>query len=209
VGPAHRLHWRRDTILGVLLIWGAVPVLAPWIWSYVGLPILIPRIAIATLAPLMIVAAFGLDAIQPRWASAFCGVVLLSAFGVQSWAYTHRLTKEDWRSVASVINAAAEPGDLVLFHEASRRKGLDYYLRQPIADIAGFPTRRFRAGETIESAELDGLTDIVQPYRRIWLVLANSRDRDGLIERRLEQMFVLRQATEYRQVKVRLFTREQ
>jgi mannosyltransferase len=200
--------WQPATILGLLLIWGAVPVLAPWIWSYIGVPILIPRIAIATLAPLIIVAAFGVEAIRPRWASAALGLMLIFAFGAQSWDYTHRLTKEDWRSAAAAIKRAAQPGDLLLFHQASRRTGVDYYLPQPAAAIAGFPSRRFRADETIDPAELDALADVVRPYRRVWLVLANSRDPHRLIERTLKQTFALRQSEEYRHVELRLFTRE-
>lgn len=197
----------RGVTLGILLIWGAVPVLAPWIWSYIDVPILIPRVAIASLAPLLIALACAIDAVRPRWFSTAAGIALVLACAVQSWSYTHRLTKEDWRGVAALIEADARPGDLLLLHEASRRVGLEYYLRCPIADIAGFPDHRFRAGETVVPSELGELRERVAGALRVWLITAHGHDPHRLIAGTLAERFTLQRHYAYRQIGVTLFAR--
>jgi hypothetical protein len=199
----------NTTSVAVLLIWGAVPVFGPWIWSYIDVPILIPRIAIAALAPLLIGLAAAVVAIRPRAVSVGVGSALVLAFALQSWNYTHRLTKEDWRGVAALVQNEARAGDLLLLHEGTRRVGLEYYLRHPVAEIAGFPDHRFRAGETVIPSELDTLRARVAPYRRVWLITAHSHDPHGLIAHTLGEQFRQERRRRFRQIEVILFSRRE
>lgn len=204
---AQSLAWPAASVSLILLIWGIVPVLAPWVWSYIGAPILLPRIVIASLAPLLILAAIGVNAIRPQWAGVAAGVVLVCTQAVTSWNYTQRLTKEDWRSASAFVSRAHEPGDLLLFHQAHRWKGLDYYMREPAAVIAGFPARRFRENDTVRAEEVAQLDAIVAPHTRVWLISAISRDPERLIDKRLEQHFDVLEEREFRQLRIRLFAR--
>jgi hypothetical protein len=74
---------------------------------------------------------------------------------------------------------------LLLFHEGSRRKGFDYYVRDPVSRIAGFPDHRFTAGQTVQADELPQLDRLTEGHQRIWLVLASSNDPEQLIEHAL------------------------
>jgi hypothetical protein len=196
-----------ESSLIVLVVGGIVPVAAPWILSYVTEPILLPRIAIASLASLLVLVAFGIDAIKPRWASVAAAAVLIVGQGGEAWSYTQRLTKEDWRSTAAYVAAAAQPGDLLLFHQAHRRKGLDYYLPNPVAAVAGFPARRFRADETLQPDDLDDLQRLVAPHKRVWLVMSNGRDPEHLIDRTLRKTFTLHESKQWRQIHVNVYAR--
>jgi mannosyltransferase len=199
--------WPRRGVLMFLLLWGGGSLLFPWLVSIVDVPIFIPRVAIATLAPLFILTAFGLSAIRPRWLGETLGVLLVAGATVSAWSMTHRMTKEDWRSVTRAIETAAGPDDLLLFHEASRRAGFDYYATRGLTHIAGFPRRRMPAGESVKRDELAELDRLVAPYSRVWLILCNSRDPERLIEATLGRRLRLTTERRFFNVTVLLFER--
>jgi hypothetical protein len=193
--------------LFVLLIWGSVPLLIPWLASYVSVPILIPRVAIACLAPLYIAAAFGLAALRPYMAIIPAAAVLLIS-GHLVWQHINTLSKENWRSLVTEITPQLAPDDLLLFHESSRRKGFQYYMPSPRSELAGFPERRFAAGETLQPSELQALQRIVEGRRRVWLVLSSSNDPNGLIQQALSRNFTMMRRREYRRLAVEEFVKE-
>jgi mannosyltransferase len=175
---------RGTAALLVLVIWGGVPLLAPWLASYVSVPIFLPRITIACLAPLVIGAALGLRCMRLPWAITG-GALVLAMSGQMAWQHTHQLRKENWRALAAYVKPQLRSGDLLLFHEGSRRKGFDYYVRDPVSRIAGFPDHRFTAGQTVQADELPQLDRLTEGHQRIWLVLASSNDPEQLIEHAL------------------------
>jgi len=184
----------------VVIVWCAIPLLVPWLASYISFPIFIPRIAIAALAPLLIAAAIGLAALRPPIAM-MAGAVVLVMCGRLAWQYTHALSKDDWRGVAAYIAQQTKPGELLLFHESNRRKGLRYYLPNPAADIAGFPDHV----KTVQPTDIARLEPLVDGRPRVWLVLASSNDPKHLIEQALSTRFAMIDRREYRHVTVERF----
>jgi hypothetical protein len=188
--------WPRRGVLGFILLWGAGPLLLPWLFSVVDVPIFIPRVAIAALAPMLILTAFGLSAIRPRWLRQAFGAGLVVLAALSDWSMTHRVRNEDWRNATRAIETAKGPDDLLLFHEANHRAGFDYYATRRATHLAGFPSRRIAFGESVRRDELDQLDRLVTPFTRVWLILCNSRDPDHLIEATLERRLHL--AAEWR-----------
>jgi hypothetical protein len=113
------------------------------------------------------------------------GALALAMSGQMAWQHTHQLRKENWRALTAYVKSQLRSGDLVLFHEGSRRSGFDYYVRDPASKIAGFPDHRFTAGQTVRPDELPQLNRLAEGHQRIWLVLASSNDPEHLIEQAL------------------------
>jgi hypothetical protein len=135
--------------LVLLTIWSLTPIALPWLVSFVLVPIFIPRVAIASLAPLTILVALGVTVIRPRLAGTVIGLMLLSASTVGVVKWEGRTTKENWRDLTRHVEATAQPGDLLLLHQAGRREGLQHSPRRTDLLLVGFPERRFPAGEFV------------------------------------------------------------
>lgn len=198
--PSGAKRLPATAIAVILLFWGGAPLLMPWVASFVSVPIFIPRVTIAALAPMLVAVAFGLAAVRPAVANVVAAIILLMSAQL-AWGYTHRLTKEDWRSVAAYLQQSSKPKELLLFHDYNRRKGLFYYVPRPAADVAGFPPH----SRTVNASELPELDRLVEGRRRIWLVLASSNDPDRLIEQRLSTKFSLGERRDFRRVTVERF----
>jgi hypothetical protein len=104
--------------------------------------------------------------------------------------------KEPWREIVAYIQAAAEPGDVVLLAPNWTTVPFDYYdggrlprLGVTPADLTPqFPTR-------------------LAPYRRLWLVLAQDQviDPQGQVPRWIAGRYALRERRDYYQMQVQLF----
>jgi hypothetical protein len=166
----------------------------------VSVPILIPRVTIAAVAPLSIAAAMGLGALRPSIAN-LVGAIVFVMLGYVAWQYTHTLTKEDWRHVASDIASQAETTDLIVVNH-HRSLGLLYYLPNPPAAFTEFPlhSRVVRASDVLQ------LDTLVHNRRRIWLVLgSNHDDPTHLVEQALSKNFAMADRREYKGVTVKIF----
>lgn len=83
------------------------------------------------------------------------------------------------------VSGLVGAGDLFIFHDPSRQAAFDYYFDRPAVRRIGFPTRRLGATDAIIPADLTTLDAVSAGYRRVWLVLAHSRDEHHLIENHL------------------------
>jgi uncharacterized membrane protein len=118
-------RWRGP----VILAWFLAPVVLPFLWSQVATPIFLAKYTIAASVPFAIGAAAGLDAIPGRWwwrAAAAACVVALAGASLAHYYGVRR--KDDWRSAAAALQAAALPGDVVLFYRGYNEIAFDRYL---------------------------------------------------------------------------------
>ncbi len=173
----------------VLTIWTIVPIALPWLLSRVVVPIFMSRVAMASLAPLTILVARGIISIRPRAVGTAVGLLLAALSTVNTVRWEQCTTKENWRDLTHYVEGAAEPGDLILFHQTSRRQGFRYYSHRQDLPLAGFPPRRFRAGESVQPEELGALDAIVQDHGRVWLILSDSKDDARLIPSHLARTY--------------------
>jgi hypothetical protein len=140
--------------------------------------------------------ALGLEALWRwrRWAGA---AALLIAAGLQAGVlpeyYRHRQLRDDYHSLATVINDLARPGDGVLLHTDQEWPVLLFYLRQPL------PWEGVLAGEPVSPEYAAGLAeDVSRRFERVWLVTipdALAKDPARLVAAELER----RLPVQYRQ----------
>jgi mannosyltransferase len=191
----------------LLTIWTLVPIALPWLVSFVLVPIFIPRVAIASLAPLTILVALGVAVIRPRFVATVVGLLLLSASTVEVVKWEGRTTKENWRGLTRHVEETAQPGDLVLLHQSSRREGFQYYSRRSDLLLVGFPERRFPAGEFVRPEDLPPLAAIIRDHDRVWLILSDSKDTHRLIPAYLATTYKTHRSREFFGLSVDLFER--
>jgi hypothetical protein len=190
-----------------LTIWSFTLIALPWVMSFIAVPIFIARVVIAALVPLAILMAYGITAIRPRVAGAIVGLLLVSASTVEVVAWERRTTKENWRELTRYVQGAAQPGDLLLVHQTLRRQGLRYYSTRTDLPLTGFPDRRFPVGEFVRPEDLPALELIIRDRPRVWLILSDSKDSQGLIAARLAKSYTPRGRREFFGMTVELFER--
>jgi mannosyltransferase len=160
----HSLATREArTRMALLLLWAALPQLIPFVISQVAVPIYITRATIVTLPVLYLLAAARLARLDGRWQGALVSVAVLGSLGFQALYFQGR-AKEQWREVASAVDARARPGDVVLFDAGYGRRGFDHYSRAPGLRKVGIANDVTSAAGAAELAVLPADT------RRLWVV---------------------------------------
>jgi mannosyltransferase len=147
----------------LLLLWAALPQLIPFVISQLAVPIYITRATIVTLPVLYLLAAARLARLDGRWQGALVSIAVLGSVGVQA-LYFQGHTKEQWREVASAVDARARPGDVVLFDAGYGRRGFDHYSHAPGLRKIGIANDVTSAAGAAELAALPADT------RRLWVV---------------------------------------
>jgi hypothetical protein len=113
----------------VLLAWFLAPIVLPFLWSEIATPIFLAKYTIAASVPFAIAAAAGLDAIPGRWWWRAAAAACVVAFAWASLTHYYGVRrKDDWRSAATALQAAARPGDVVLFYQGYNEIAFDRYL---------------------------------------------------------------------------------
>ena len=201
--------WRYLFLLG----WLCVPVAVTLAFSMLR-PVFLPRYLLACVAPLVLLAASGLTRLRPRWVAAIvlAGMLALSVRGTMAYYRADfDLGREDWRAATQFILSHSQPEDGILFHSAQARMPFEYYAQ-------GKPARRevrvifpaYAGAEKLSyldflaNAKNASLAAIPRHYRRVWLVLAHNRIKDGqpdsttaTLERFLAQTYGLAQRREF------------
>ncbi|HEU5335980.1 MAG TPA: glycosyltransferase family 39 protein [Terriglobales bacterium] len=205
-----------------LLSWLCVPVAVTLMFSVVR-PVFLPRYLLACVAPLVLLAASGLARLRPRWVAAIvlAGMLVLSVRGtIAYYRADFDLGREDWRAATQYILSQSRPEDGILFHSAQARMPFEYYseenparreVRVIFPDYAG--TEKLSYLDFLANAKNAPLAEIPGHYRRVWLVLAHNRVKNGqpdsttaALERFLSQSYVLAQQREFAgNVELRLY----
>jgi hypothetical protein len=104
--------------------------------------------------------------------------------------------KEPWREVVAAVQAAAQPGDVVLLAPAWTMVPFDYYATGHLPRLGVTPT------------DLPALAARLAPYRRAWLILGEDRviDPDGQVPRWIASHYPHQRTQAYYQIQVELFT---
>jgi hypothetical protein len=111
-------HRRTPAGMGpVLASWAAAPVAIPYAISFV-LPIYTPRYAVPAATAYLLLAAWAVRGLRPKWNVAAAGALLagsllLSLQVVPSW--NPEAIRTDWRDGAAYVDAHAAAGDKVVF----------------------------------------------------------------------------------------------
>ena len=168
----------------LLCCWLFIPIAALFFISRIGPSVYLVRATIVAASAFYLMGARGL--MQLRGAArlaAVCVVTLMLT--VELGGYYRAVTKEQWNQMVADVSGLVKPGDLFIFHDPSRQAAFDYYFDGPGVRRIGFPTRRLGATDVITPADLTTLDAASAGYRRVWLVLAHSKDEHHLIENHL------------------------
>lgn len=154
----------------------------------------IKRQLVLFLPYLLILSAAGLGKVGRARNLAVFSLVFLTCLSLTT-SYMQR-EREDWRGVASLVEAVGQPGDIVLFHAGYVQAPFDYYYQGtlPRADV--------------KLQDLDSqLADVQAHYGRAWVVLSHDafEDPQGLLRRWLGERWALQSEWLFAGVEVRLY----
>lgn len=114
----------------LLMLWIAVPVILPFVFSLIFTPIMVSRYAIVASVGFYLLAAAGMSAInkRPVLYAVTAVVILLSA--AKLYRYYDGVEKHQWREVIREIESNAGSGDYVLVYPHYETVSAEYYLRR-------------------------------------------------------------------------------
>jgi mannosyltransferase len=160
-----------------LVTWLLLPVLGSFIFSILWKPIFYSRYLIISLPPLVLIAAAGMQSLQPVWlkTTALVFFLALSSRGlVDLLTEAGRIEPENWRVATAYVLDNSKTGDGVIFKEGYARKPFEYYL-QAIRPQAKVPKPVSPAAPWGEFNQANWANTPSSPeerdYPRLWLVL--------------------------------------
>jgi mannosyltransferase len=187
IGLALLAVWQPGRRLLPIAVYAVVPLGAVAVVSALISPMWVARYLLVVLAPLALLAAVSLlggrDE-RPRYTIArVAAVLLLIGFaalpGERAVRGATAKNGPDYRTIAKIIGADAEPGDIIVYPARNRaiRAGTSYYLsRQPTAPadvLVEVPSAQ--TGWLIAHEYQDAVAKVAGAPR-IWLVTADKRD---------------------------------
>ena len=196
ISQSSRLFAARPGSVAMLGIWFTTTVAVPTLASLYFVPMLEPRYIIAGTVPLYILGAAATVRVRPSWLRVAAIGILLVAFASSAVAWHAQNHKEDWRNAARYLRANVRPSDLIILHPPFNRSVLDYYLAGEQLPVREFPMGvprpvvGFEQSSTIvTSSNVKELEELPNRYQRIWVVVANARDPEGLMLGTLRQWY--------------------
>jgi mannosyltransferase len=170
-----------DTVTSlVLACWLVGPIAIPFVISKVGTPIYLSRATIAAASAFYLMVARGLMQLNGPVRQATLILVLL-LLSVELRGYYRETTHEQWNRMVADVSVWTRPGDVFIFHDRSRQRAFDYYFRLDNVHRVAFPDRKFRDADSVTAEDMHAFPRWVEANRRVWLVLAHSKDSRQLI----------------------------
>ncbi|MDP8266591.1 MAG: glycosyltransferase family 39 protein [Candidatus Aceula meridiana] len=187
-----------------LLMWILTPMVLPFIISKISTPIYHHRYLMAASPAFFLLAARGM--VNIRKYSKYVGLSLL--FIIISFSlleineYYDKVKKHQWREAAYYIESKAKTQDLLLFNAGfCRETAFAYYSRRADITRRSFPPKAIFANE----GNIRNLDPIIEPYDRVWFILAHNHDPKKLILKKLSKEYCLVDYKEYFLIKIFLF----
>jgi hypothetical protein len=171
----------RANGLGLTLSWLLTVLLVPFAISHISVPMFSHRYMISIILPFFLLVGMGVSVIPWRWLRFGGGLSVVCASLTALVPYYTHVDNIPWRDIAGSIESRAKPGDLLIFHAPWCNTSVYWYYakRKDIVRV-GFPTHSDPT--TITSITVsDELNPLIKPYRRVWLILSHSYDRDNRI----------------------------
>jgi len=193
----------------LLVLWLAVPIVLPFVVSQLTTPIYYTRYTIAASLAFYILIAKGVQEIPNRTLKSMviASLIIFSLPNISGY-YT-RVDKQQWRDLADYMHKNAETGDLILFNAGGiKDSAFAYYfdrddLTQKPYSLDIDPATEDTSSDRHKGTE--GLEATVRGYDRVWLVLAHSNDRQGIIKNKLGELYYLAYQHQYVGIELYLF----
>jgi len=201
---------RSSTNKSLLLVtWLSVPIVLSFCISQFSTPIYYTRYTIGASLAYYLLSAIGIQKIKSKNLRIVIIAVIMCFFVRDLRDYYIYDMKNQWREAAEYVDAHADPGDLLIFNEAGQSDIFGYYTHRSDVTIKGFDldTRVITEQTSQPAQKIGDLDAVVQGYRRVWLLLAESNDTEGLIKHQLTEQYNLSLQDGFTGIKVYLFVR--
>jgi hypothetical protein len=205
----HQL-WRTDPNTAaaprprlVVLGWLTVPIALPFLLSYVGSPIFLPKYTIAASVPFMALVAYGALGLPRRWRTwSAIAVGLLSVWSFGRYYSSPR--KDGWRPAVAALEEQARPNDLILFYPWFNQMPFSYYQRR--TDLIASPFVANPEDPPPPSALIPALAErAARGHDRAWLVVLQGTPLKSEIVAELARVFAPPQHTVSQHIELYLF----
>jgi hypothetical protein len=175
-----------------LWVWLVCPILLPYLMSKCSAPIFHNRYMVAASFPCYLLAAAGIMKIRPAFLKGMAAAAVIALFLFTLIPFYFQTYKEQWRDAAAYIEQRAMPGDLLLFNSGYCQSCVYWYYekRQDLSRV-GFPVKGDSRVIT-EAIVCEQMPPLIEGHGRVWLILAHSFDRDGVILRYLTERYDIR-----------------
>jgi mannosyltransferase len=183
----------RQHLSGKLLVtvWLVISIVLAFGLSLVY-PVLTIRNLLVGLPPFLILVAYGLRNIRPRWFQVLAIVIVVAASLTPFRSYYWVDEKEQWREAARFVDSRYERSDLILFHAPFVQTAFDYYSVAPAGALQRYPL--YPGVQRVGLEQVRDLPSVLKGHPRVWLLLSHNsgRDPDNLIEQTLRRVYDLK-----------------
>ena len=142
---------------------------------------LLPRYLTICLPSLLLLAAYGLNVVRPKWLRVALALVYFSLAALPLHYHYKHEQKEQWRSATQFVVSNANSGDAVIFVAYMVRAPFEYYCRHlrlhcTRLEIPKITSGRYRRGGSMPEPPPDerDLDLLSTKYRRVWLILSHA-----------------------------------
>jgi mannosyltransferase len=179
----------RSNGLGLTLTWLLTVLLVPFAVSHLAVPMFSSRYMVSIILPFFLLVGMGVSVIPWRFLGYAGGLSVVCASVTTLVPYYTHVDNIPWRDIAGYVESRAKPGDLLVFHAPYCNPSVYwYYAKRKDLVRVGFPSSGDPAS-MYPQAIREELTPLVEPYRRVWLILSHSFDPNNLILSYLDQSF--------------------
>jgi hypothetical protein len=203
----HRWEIRllNTDMIFLLMVWLLAPIILPFMISRFSSPIYLTRYTIvASLAFYMLVSK-GINNIHQKYFKVIVISVVIVFSLVNIRGYYTKINKSQWRDVAYYIDKNAKNFDLLVFNASYCQIVFDYYSKRTDLIKKPFPDK----GRQVDAKNIKELKSIVEGYRRVWVIISHSKDKKGLITKKLIEAYNLSYQMEYKGIKLYFFERKE
>jgi len=167
------------------IVWLFSPILILFIISKVSRPIYITRVTIAASPALYLLAAQGIKSMRNKIIQITIGSITVFLLLVSLQSYYTQVKKERWREAVRYIESGAQSGDLLIFNAGCYLyTTFNYYsTRNDMVKRSSPP------GDLVDDTNIHKFAKILPNQRRVWLILCQSGDRQGLMKKELGKSF--------------------
>ena len=185
---------RLNKKMGYILVAVFVPVLLAFGLSYTISPFFLSRYMIASLAPLLILAVWFISNYKKRFsfviASAF--IIILTVVSVQQYFSSSTPVKENYKTVAEVLNKQVNPSDIIVLSAPFTIYPFQYYYNGD-AKVASLPIWDRTVPGAIpsfdESQLPEQVSDLNSNHQYVYLLLSYDQGYEEQIFQYYEQRF--------------------
>ncbi len=194
-----RLSNINDILL--LLVWLSIPIILPFTISLFSTPIYATKYTIVASPAFYLLIAKGINNISHKYLKpTIIGIIIIFSL-VYVRGYYINVDKEQWRDVANYVDTNAKNDDLLLFNASYCQQVFDYYSKK-----TGLIKKRFpKAGRYVDKEVIKELAPTVEGHKRVWIILAHSGDKKGLIAKKLVETYNSSYQRKYVGIKISFF----